>query len=139
MQATTAIMTFYSEPIVTTRDELKPIRGAKLTIGFCTLSMPKEFVLVIIISTSVEELEEPITPKLVPLIIPNIGLGVKITLIDIITHAFKFFRTLNIVLKDTHVVESLWFESIPLVKHVDTIGKHVDELILIVKPVVLDD
>jgi len=139
MQATTAIMTFYSEPIVTTRDELKPIRGAKLTIVFCTLSMPIEFVLVVIINTSIEELEEPITPKLVPLIIPNIGLGVKITLIDIITHAFKFFRTLNIVLKDTHVVESLWFESIPLVKHVDTIGKHVDELILIVKPVVLDD
>jgi hypothetical protein len=140
MHAVTAVMTFYNEPIVTTKEELELIRGGtKLTIVSCTLSMPIEFVLVVIVSTPVEELEKPITPKLVPLIIPKIGLGVEITLLDIITHASKVIRTPDIVLKDTHVVESPGFESIPLFKHVDTIGKHVDELIIIVKHVVLGD
>jgi hypothetical protein len=90
--------------------------------------------------TQVKELEELITPKLVPLIIPEIGVGVEITLIDIITRAFEVFKTPDIVLKNTHVVERLGFEYVPLVKHVDTIGEqHVDELITIIEHVVLSD
>jgi hypothetical protein len=85
-------------------------------------------------------LEKPITPKLVPLIILKIGVGVEITLINIITHAFEVFKTLDIVLKNTHVVERLVFESVLLVKHVDTIDEqHVDELITIIEHVVLSD
>jgi hypothetical protein len=54
----------------------------------------------VVVSNLVEELEEPITPKLVPLAIPNIGVGAKVTLIDTITHAFEVFGTSNIILKD---------------------------------------
>jgi hypothetical protein len=85
-------------------------------------------------------LEEPITPKLVPLIIAEIGARVEITLIDIITHVSKVFRIPNIVSKYTHVVERPRSESIPLVMHVDTIGEqHVDELITIIEHIVLSD
>jgi hypothetical protein len=48
-------------------------------------------------------LEELVIPKLVQLIIPKIGVGTKVTLIDIVTLAFKVFRTIDIVLKETHV------------------------------------
>jgi hypothetical protein len=47
---------------------------------------------VVIFSTQVEELEEHIIPKLVPLTIPKIGVGAKVKLIDIITHAFEVFK-----------------------------------------------
>jgi hypothetical protein len=50
-------------------------------------------VFVLVVNTQVEGLEEHVTFKPLPLIIPEIGVGVKVTLIDIITHAFKVFRT----------------------------------------------
>jgi hypothetical protein len=60
---------------------------------------------IVIVSTRVEGLEEPITPKLVPLFIPKIGVGVEVTLIDTITHAYKVFKTLDAIPKDTHVAK----------------------------------
>ncbi len=48
-------------------------------------------------------MEELVIPKLVQLVIPKIGVGAKATLIDIVTLAFKFFRTIDIILKETHV------------------------------------
>jgi hypothetical protein len=54
---------------------------------------------VVIVSIQVEELEELVIPKLVPLTIPEIGVDADVTLINIVTHAYEVFRTLNIVLK----------------------------------------
>jgi hypothetical protein len=53
---------------------------------FCTLSLPIEYVEVpiIMISIKVEGLKKPITPKPIPLMILEIGVGVEVTLIDII-------------------------------------------------------
>jgi hypothetical protein len=62
-------------------------------------------VLVVIVSTHVEGLEELVTLKPVPLIIPKIGVGVKVTLINTITHAFEVFKTPDTISKDTLVVE----------------------------------
>jgi hypothetical protein len=67
----------------------------------------------------VKELEELITPKLVPIAIP-IGVGEKVTLIDIVTHASKVFRTPFMVLKDTPLVKRPWFEPIPLTELIET-------------------
>jgi len=50
-------------------------------------------------------LEDSIIPKPIPLIIPKIVIRVKVIFIDTVTHAFEVFRTLDIVLKDTLVVE----------------------------------
>jgi hypothetical protein len=50
-------------------------------------------------------LEELVTPKPIPLVIPKIGVGAEVTLIDIVTHVFEVFKTLNIVLKDTPIVK----------------------------------
>jgi hypothetical protein len=61
-------------------------------------------VFVIVVNTKVEELEEYVIPKPIQLVIPKIGVGAKVTLIDIVTHASKVFRITNIVLKETHVV-----------------------------------
>ncbi len=133
MQAATPDTNSRSEPIVTTIEELEPIRGgAKLTIVSCTLSLPIKSmeVLVVVVSIQVEELEEPVIPKLVPLGIPKIRVGVEVTLINIVTHASKVFKTPNIVLKDTPIVDKPRFESIPLSKPIDTIGEqHVDDLV----------
>ncbi len=41
-------------------------------------------------------------------------------MITTITHAYEVFRTLNIVLKDTPIVEILRFEFILLAELVDT-------------------
>jgi len=61
--------------------------------------------LVVIVSTHVEGLEELVTLKLVPFIIPKIGVGVKVTLINTITHAFEVFKTPYTISKDTPIVE----------------------------------
>jgi hypothetical protein len=75
-------------------------------------------------------LEDHVTPKPIPLAIPKIGVGVEVILINIVTHAYEVFRTPNIILKDTPVVEKLRFESILLAEPIDTIGEqHVDDLV----------
>jgi hypothetical protein len=56
---------------------------------------------VIAVSIQVEGLEEPVTPKPIPLMILEIGVGTEVTLIDIVTYAYEVFRTLDMVLKDT--------------------------------------
>jgi hypothetical protein len=57
---------------------------------------------IVIVSTPIEELEELVTFKLIPLAIPKIGVGGNVTLINTITHAFEVFRTSYVVLKDTY-------------------------------------
>lgn len=74
---------------------------------------------VVVVSTQVEELEELVTHKLVPLVIPKIGVGTKVNLIAIIAHAFKIFRIPSIILKDTLVVERPWFEFVLFVELVE--------------------
>lgn len=60
----------------------------------------------------------------------DIGIGAEVILIDNITLAFEGFKTPNIVLKDTPIVDKPRFESIPLTKPIDTIGEqHVDDLV----------
>ncbi len=89
----TVATSFRNELVVTTTKKLKPIWvGAKLAI-------------VVVVNTLVEGLKEPVTPKPIPLIIPKIEVGVKVTLIATITHAFKVFKTLDILLKDTPIAE----------------------------------
>jgi len=79
-------------------------------------------------------LQKHVIPKPVPLIIPKIRVGVEVTLINTITHAFEVFKTLDIVLKDTHVVKRLGSQPIILVEHVDTTSEqHVDDLTARVK------
>jgi hypothetical protein len=60
-------------------------------------------VLVVVVNILVETLEEFIVPKPIPLIIPEIGIGKEVTLIDTIAHAFEVFKTPNIILKDMFV------------------------------------
>jgi hypothetical protein len=45
----------------------------------------------VVFNIHVEVLEEPITPKLVPLILPEIGVGAHVTLIDSVTYASEVF------------------------------------------------
>jgi hypothetical protein len=58
-------------------------------------------------------LEKLVTPKPIPLVILEIGIGIDITLISNITHAFEFFKTLDTVLKDTPIIEGLGLQSVP--------------------------
>jgi hypothetical protein len=95
---------------------------------------------VVVVSTHVEGLEEHVTPKLVPLVIPKIGVGVEVTLIDTITHTSEVFRTPNIILKDTPIVERPRSKHVILVELVDTTSEQlVDDLAARVKHVVLGD
>jgi hypothetical protein len=126
VKATNVTTSFWSELVVTTIEELEPIRGGtKTSIISCTLFLPIETmeIPIVVVSIHVEGLEEPITPKPIPLVIPKIGVGVKVTLIEIVTHAFEVFRTPNTILKDTFVAKKLGFEHVPLVEPVDTIGE----------------
>jgi hypothetical protein len=60
-------------------------------------------------------------------------------LIDNITHAFEVFKTLDILLKDTLIIERPRLQSVPLAKPIDTTCEHVDDLLAGVKHVVLGD
>jgi hypothetical protein len=61
-------------------------------------------------------------------------------LIDYITHAFKVFKTRNIVLKDTPTAKGPRFQLVPLVEPIDTISEQlVDDLATKVKHVVPGD
>jgi len=132
-----------SELVVSTTKEPEPIKGgAKLAIVSCTLSLPIECaeVLIVVVNIRVEGLEKPATPKLVPLIIPKIGVGVKVTLIDSITHTSEVFRTLDTILKDTPIVKRLESEYVPLAEPINTTSEIlVDDLAARVKHVVLGD
>ncbi len=132
MQPTFAGLSSQSELVITITKELVPIRrGAKITIVFCTLFLPTKLVevFVVVVSFHVKELEKHVTPKLVPSPIPQIGVGVEITLIQTITHASKQFKILNTMLKDTPMSEKLKLELVPLVEPINTTGeKPIDDL-----------
>ncbi len=97
-------------------------------------------ILVVVVSIQVEISKELVTPKLEPLIILEIGVGVEVTLFDIITHAFEVFKTPNIILKDTLAAERLGSRLVILVEPVDTTSEqHVDDLTARVKQIVLGD
>jgi len=79
-------------------------------------------------------LEELIIPKPIPLVILEIGVGVEVTLIDIVTHTFEVFKTLDIILKDTLIDEKLKSQPIILAKLINTTGEQlVDDLAIGVK------
>ncbi len=66
MQASIVATSIWNELIVTTIKEPKPIKGGtKLAIISYTLSLPTNYVEIpiVTISTQVEGLEKPITPK----------------------------------------------------------------------------
>ncbi len=85
-------------------------------------------------------MEKHVTPKPVPSVIPKIGVGAKVILIDIITHALEVFKTPIIVSKDTPIVERLRSQPVPLVEPIDTTcEQHVDDLIAGVKQIVIGD
>ncbi len=54
-------------------------------------------------------MEELVTPRPIPLIILEIGVGVGVTLINNVTHAFEVFKTSNTILKDTPITKKLEF------------------------------
>jgi hypothetical protein len=59
-------------------------------------------------------------------------------LIDNIIHAFEVLKTLDIVLRDTHIVEGLGSQLVPLVEPIDTTSEQtIDDLVARVKHVVL--
>jgi hypothetical protein len=79
-------------------------------------------------------LEELIIPKPIPLVILEIGVGVEVTLIDIVTHTFEVFKTLDIILKDTLIDEKLKSQPIILAKLINTTCEQlVDDLAIGVK------
>jgi hypothetical protein len=58
-------------------------------------------------------------------------------LIDIVTHDFEVFKTLNIILKDTFVAKRLGSQPVHLAEPVDTTCEQpIDDLIASVKHVV---
>jgi hypothetical protein len=133
---------FWSKPIVTTNEEPKPIRGRiELAIVPYTLFLPIEpMEMHVVFSTHVEVLEEPVTPKHVPLILLEIRVSIEVMLIDNVIHASKVLKTLNIVLKDTPIMERPNHHPILLVEFVDTIGEQLlDDLTARVKYVVMGD
>jgi len=71
----------------------------------------------IVVNVEVVDLQIPITPKFVPLAVPQIGVSVKIIMTAL--HAFEIFRTPKKVLKDTHVIEKPKLEPSTLVEHAD--------------------
>jgi hypothetical protein len=84
-------MSFQNEPIITTIEKPKPIKGGvDLAIIYCTWPLPIKHVEVpiIVVSIHVEALEEHVIPEPIPLVIPEIGVGEEVTLIDIVTHVF---------------------------------------------------
>ncbi len=72
-----------------------------------TLPLPTELVEVpiVIVSIQVKALEEHVTPKPIPLIILDIGLGTRVTLINNVTHASKVCKTPNTTPKDTPIIK----------------------------------
>jgi hypothetical protein len=85
---------------------------------------------VVDVNIQVEESKGRVTFKLIPLAIPQIKIGVQVTLIDIITHAYEVFKTPYTILKDTLVTKRPRLDFVSLVKPAKTIGQqHVDDLV----------
>ncbi len=76
-----------------------------------------------VVIIQVKALEKLVTPKRIPLIILEIGVGIEVILIDSITHAFEVFRTLDIVLKDTPIIKTPESQLVALVESIDNIGE----------------
>lgn len=92
----------------------------------------------VVFNIHVEVLEEPITPKLVLIVLPKIGIGVKVTLIDSVTHAFEVFSFGYNTKIYTYYGETI--SSYHLVAPTDnTCEQHVDDLAVIVKQMVIGD
>ncbi len=92
------------------------------------------------VNAKVADLQIPITPKHVPLIILHIEVGVKVNMLNIALHPSKVFKTLKVVVRDTYVVNELELEPSIIVEHVDVLGeKHVDDLTTCVEHVALGD
>ncbi len=107
-----------------------------------TLFLPIEHVEVpiVVVSTQVEGLEKHIIPKHGPFNYTIDWGRCKGILIDIVTHAYEVFKTLNIVLKDTSIVERQGSQPVLLAEPVGTTCEQpIDDLIVGVKHVVLGD
>ncbi len=76
-------------------------------------------------------MEEPTTPRSIPLVIPKIKIGIEVTLINSITHAFEVFSTLEIILKHTLVTEISEFQLVFLVELVDDLVVGVKHVVLV--------
>jgi len=141
MQVTVIPTSSQNKLVVTTTEEPEPISGVKkLAIISCTLPLPTKLVeiLVLVVNTHVEASEKLVTQKLIPLIIPKIGIGIKVTLIDNIACASKVFRTLDIILKDTPIIKGTKFQLVPLVELIGTTCKQpIDDLTTNVKQIVI--
>jgi hypothetical protein len=73
----------------------------------------------IVVNAKVANLQIPLTPKPIPLNIPHIGVSVEVIMIDTTLHAFKVFRTLEVVLRNTPITEKLKPKPNTLVEFVD--------------------
>jgi len=65
-------------------------------------------------------LEEFVTPKHVPLVLLEIGIGIVVTVIDSVIHASKVSKIMNTILEDTLVMDRPNFRLIHLVELIDT-------------------
>jgi hypothetical protein len=93
--------------------------GAEHVTTSCTLSFLSTKPIdipIIIVSTQVVDLQIHVILKHVLLIIPQIGVGVDITMIDIVMNAFEVLRTPRIVPKNTLVIEKPKLEPSTMVE-----------------------
>ncbi len=98
VQVTTVATSSWNEPVIITTEEPKPIRGGiELAIVSYTLPLPIKSmeIPIVVVNTQVEALEELVTPKPIPLVILEIGVGVEVTLISNISHGFEVLKTLD--------------------------------------------
>ncbi len=94
----------------------------------------------IVVNVEVVDLQIHVTPKSIPLTILQIGVGVKVIMIDIGLHACEIFRTLEVMLKDTLIIEKPKLEPSTLVEFVYASNeKHVDDLTPCVEQIVVGD
>jgi hypothetical protein len=57
------------------------------------------------VNTEAKALEELVTPKPIPLVIPKIGVGTWVTLINNVTHGSEVLKIPDTTLKDTPIIE----------------------------------
>jgi hypothetical protein len=99
------------EPIAMTTKIPTHMKGGTkaITTSYILSLLPTKLVEAhfVAVSAEVADLQIPLSPKLVPLGIPHIGVGAEVTMIDTTLHASKVFRTPGVVLKNTLVIEKL--------------------------------